>query len=120
MADFGTVIVKFWLNVSHAEQRQRFLARLDEPHKNWKFSAGDVRERGFWDDYMRAYEDAINATSRPWAPWYAIPADNKRHMRLTVARILLASFESLHLSYPVVDDDVRARFEEMRNLLESE
>ena len=120
LARNGTVVLKFWLNVSRDEQKQRFLSRLDEPEKNWKFSPGDVRERGHWDDYMRAYEDAINATSRPWAPWYAIPADDKRYMRLTVARILLASFESLHLSYPVVDDDVRARFEEMRNLLESE
>ena len=120
MARNGTVILKFWLNVSRDEQKKRFLARLDEPEKNWKFSPGDVRERGHWNEYMRAYEDAINATSRPWAPWYAIPADNKRYMRLTVARIILASFESLHLSYPVVDDEVRARFDEMRNLLENE
>ncbi len=120
LARNGTVVIKFWLNVSPEEQKERFLARLDEPEKNWKFSPGDVRERGHWSDYMRAYEDALNATSRSWAPWYAIPADDKHYMRLTVARILLASFESLKLSYPVVDDGVRARFDEMRALLEGE
>jgi polyphosphate kinase 2 (PPK2 family) len=73
--------LKFWLNVSKEEQRQRFLARIDEPEKNWKFSEGDVRERQYWDAYMHAYEEALGATSRPWAPWYAIPADDKRYMR---------------------------------------
>ncbi|MBT8130913.1 MAG: polyphosphate kinase 2 family protein, partial [Gammaproteobacteria bacterium] len=80
----------------------------------------DVRERGHWDEYMTAYEDAINATSRPWAPWYCIPADNKQYMRLTVARIVLASMEKLNLAYPEVDNKVRARFDEMRQLLMDE
>ncbi|MEJ2189449.1 MAG: polyphosphate kinase 2 family protein, partial [Acidobacteriota bacterium] len=88
LARSGTVILKFWLNVSKEEQRRRFLSRLDEPEKNWKFSSADVKERGCWDDYMKAYEEALNATSRPWAPWYAIPADDKRNMRVAVARIL--------------------------------
>jgi PPK2 family polyphosphate:nucleotide phosphotransferase len=120
LARNGTVILKFWLNVSKEEQRQRFLSRLDEPHKNWKFSSGDVEERGHWDDYMQAYDEALNATSRPWAPWYAIPADDKPYMRLTVARIIRQTMESLALEYPKVDKKERARFDEMRKLLESE
>ena len=96
----GTVILKFWLNVSHAEQRQRFLDRIDEPEKNWKFSEADVRERQHWDSYMRAYEDALAATSRPWAPWYAIPADDKPFMRVKVSEILCRTLEGLGLSYP--------------------
>ena len=78
----GTIILKFWLNVSKEEQRKRFLSRLKEPHKNYKFSMADVHERNFWMDYMRAYEEAISETSRPWAPWYAIPADDKPYMRM--------------------------------------
>ncbi|MET0047390.1 MAG: polyphosphate kinase 2 family protein [Sedimenticola sp.] len=120
MARNGTVILKFWLNVSREEQKQRFLSRLDEPEKNWKFAAGDVVERGHWDDYMHAYEEALNATSRSWAPWYAIPADDKPYMRLTVARIIRQTLESLALEYPGVDAKEKARFEEMRQLLESE
>jgi len=120
LARNGTVVLKFWLNVSKEEQRQRFLSRLDEPEKNWKFSAGDVVERGHWNDYMQAYEDALNATSRPWAPWYAIPADDKPYMRLTVARTIRQTLESLALEYPKVDDKEKARFAEMRQLLENE
>jgi PPK2 family polyphosphate:nucleotide phosphotransferase len=120
LARNGTVILKFWLNVSKEEQRQRFLSRLDEPEKNWKFSTGDVVERGHWDDYMHAYQEALNATSRPWAPWYAIPADDKPYMRLTVARIIRKTLESLALEYPKVDAKEWARFEEMREILESE
>lgn len=120
LARNGTVILKFWLNVSQEEQRQRFLSRLDEPEKNWKFSTSDVRERGHWPAYMDAYEEALNATSRPWAPWYAVPADDKRYMRLTVGRIVLAALEKLALSYPETDDATRARFTEMRALLEDD
>ena len=114
------MILKFWLNVSREEQRQRFLARLDEPEKNWKFSSGDVRERGFWKDYMRAYEDALNATARSWAPWYAIPADDKPYMRLCVAEIIVDSLKRLGLKYPEVRGEERQRFDEMRALLEGE
>ncbi|MDH3862274.1 MAG: polyphosphate kinase 2 family protein, partial [Gammaproteobacteria bacterium] len=85
LARNGTVILKFWLNVSKDEQKRRFLSRLDDAEKNWKFEPNDVKERRHWDDYMRAYEDALNATSRPWAPWYAIPADDKPYMRARVA-----------------------------------
>lgn len=120
LADTGTVVLKFFLNVSKEEQRQRFLARLDEPEKNWKFSVGDVKERGHWDAYMAAYEAALAATSRPWAPWYAIPADDKDYMRLAVAGIVADTLKGLPLAYPQVADADRARFAEMRTLLESE
>ncbi|MCB1760094.1 MAG: polyphosphate kinase 2 family protein [Gammaproteobacteria bacterium] len=118
LARNGTVILKFWLNVSHEEQRQRFLSRLDEPEKNWKFSTGDVRERGFWKQYMRAYQTALTETSRPWAPWYAIPADNKPYMRARVSEIIVRTLESLDLRYPEVSADERANFDEMRTLLQ--
>ena len=117
LARNGTIILKFWLNVSRAEQRRRFLARIDQPSKNWKFSAGDVNERKFWQDYMAAYEDAIRATSRPWAPWYAIPADDKPFMRLCVAEIIVESLKKLGLTYPNVGDDEKARFAELRAML---
>ena len=120
LARNGTVILKFWLNVSKEEQKQRFLSRLDEPEKNWKFAAGDVTERGYWDDYMHAYKELLNATSKPWAPWYAIPADEKPYMRLTVARIIRQTLESMNLEYPNVDKEEQARFDEMRQLLNSE
>jgi len=118
LARNGTVILKFWLNVSREEQKKRFLSRIEEPEKNWKFSAGDVKERGFWDDYMAAYQDALNATSRAWAPWYAIPADDKPYLRLAVAEIIVNSLKSLNLKYPEVGKKERARFKEMRELLE--
>jgi len=120
LARSGTVVVKFWLNVSKEEQRQRLIARIDEEDKNWKFSRRDVEERSFWDDYQRAYEAALNATSRPWAPWYAIPADHKPSMRLEVARILVATLESLSLQYPQLSPAELARLEECRVALESE
>lgn len=120
LARNGTVILKFWLNVSKDEQRERFLSRLDEPEKNWKFSAADVRERGFWDAYMNAYEQALAATSRPWAPWYAIPADNKHFMRLAVAEIVVDSLKSLGLAFPTVGAAERAKFDEMRRILKDE
>ncbi len=114
LARNGTVVLKFWLNVSREEQRQRFLARLEEKEKNWKFSTGDIRERAFWDKYMTAFETALTETSRPWAPWYAIPADNKPYMRLCVADILVRTLESLELSYPKVDAKKLAEFEDIR------
>jgi PPK2 family polyphosphate:nucleotide phosphotransferase len=120
LARSGTVILKFWLNVSREEQRQRFLSRLEEPEKNWKFEAADIAERARWADYMKAYEDALNETSRPWAPWYAIPADSKSFMRMTVADIVVRTLESLKLEYPVVDDAQRARFAALKKQLEAE
>jgi PPK2 family polyphosphate:nucleotide phosphotransferase len=115
----GTLVLKFWLNVSHDEQRRRFLSRLDKPRKHWKFSAADVREREHWDQYMEAYQDALTATSRPWAPWYAIPADDKPFMRMTVAAIVVEAMEGLGLEYPRVPDEDRARREEARARLEA-
>jgi PPK2 family polyphosphate:nucleotide phosphotransferase len=120
LARNGTVILKFWLNVSKQEQQQRFLSRIRTPEKNWKFSESDVEERRHWDRYMHAYEQALRATSRAWAPWYAIPADSKPFMRLTVARILLETLESMHLAYPELDEGGAARLAQMEQRLENE
>lgn len=120
LAKNGTVILKFWLNVSLEEQRQRFLDRIEEPEKNWKFAPADVNERRYWDDYMHAFEDALNATSRPWAPWYAIPADSKPYMRFCVAEIIVDSLKKLGLSYPKIGPAEKAKFKEMRKILEGE
>jgi len=120
LADSGTVVLKFFLNVSREEQRQRFLSRLDEPEKNWKFSVSDVKERGHWNDYMAAYQAALAATSRPWAPWFAIPADDKDYMRLAVAEVVVDTLKHLPLRYPEVVGAARARFDEMRSLLEAD
>ena len=100
LARNGTVILKFWLNVSKEVQRKRLLSRLDEHRKNWKFEPKDVVERRYWDAYMTAYEAALNATSRPWAPWYAIPADDKLYMQARVAEIIVAALQSIGLKYP--------------------
>ena len=120
LARNGMVILKFWLNVSKEEQRQRFLSRIEEPEKNWKFSASDVEERSYWKDYMHAYEEALNATSRPWAPWYAIPADDKPYMRVCVAETIVNTMKSLGLKYPTVDQKARLEIEEMRTVLEGD
>jgi PPK2 family polyphosphate:nucleotide phosphotransferase len=120
LARNGVVILKFFLHVSKEEQRQRFLARLDEPAKNWKFNAGDVKERAHFDDYMAAYQEALSATSRSWAPWYCIPADSKRFMRWQVAKIVSASLQKLGIGFPEVTPEERARFDELRRQLENE
>ena len=120
LARNGTVILKFWLNVSREEQRLRFLDRLNEEDKNWKFEPHDVRERQHWDDYMAAYEAALNATSRPWAPWYAIPADDKKEMRCAVAEIIVENLRALNLHYPVAGAAEASTFEQMKSMLESE
>ena len=110
LARNGTVILKFWLNVSRDEQKRRFLARLDNADKNWKFEPRDVVERRSWDDYMKAYEAALNATSRPWAPWYAIPADDKSYMQARVADIIIATLQSIGLRYPEPSHEDRQEF----------
>ena len=120
LADNGTIIVKFFLNVSLEEQRNRFLRRIDQPSKNWKFNEGDVRERQRWPDYMRAFEDALNQTSRPWAPWYAIPADSKPFMRLQVARIVQDTLESLGVDFPKIDDEARRELQACREALQAQ
>ena len=114
LARNGTMIVKFWLNVSKQEQKARFLSRLDVPEKQWKFNAKDVHERGFWDDYMAAYEDALNASSRPWAPWYAVPADSKPYARACVAEIIVEALASIGLEYPQPTAADRATFADAR------
>lgn len=114
LARSGTVVIKFWLNVSREEQRARLLARLEDPAKNWKFESGDLAERALWKDYMSAYEDALNATSRPHAPWYAIPADSKSFMRMTVADIVVRTLQSLDLKYPTLEKEELAKFDEMK------
>ncbi len=104
LAKNGTHILKFFLNVSREEQKQRFLDRINEPEKNWKFSMGDVKERGHWEDYMAAYADAIEETSTEKAPWYIIPADKKWFMCLAVSEIIVEALESMKLHYPNVSD----------------
>jgi PPK2 family polyphosphate:nucleotide phosphotransferase len=120
LADNGTIIVKFFLNVSLARQKHRFLRRIDKPSKNWKFKAQDVKERERWPDYMGAFEDALNETSRPWAPWYAIPADSKPYMRLQVARIVQETLESLGVDFPQIDEEAKAALGKCRALLEQQ
>ena len=114
LARQGTVILKFWLNVSKDEQRARLLERIDDPAKRWKFRAGDLVEREYWDDYLRAYEHCLNATSQPWAPWYAIPADDKHFMRWQVAKLVNDAFEQLDLDFPEPSKAVLAELEEAR------
>jgi PPK2 family polyphosphate:nucleotide phosphotransferase len=118
VARSGYVILKFFLNISKEEQAARFRRRIDRADKNWKFSEGDLEVRKQWDAYMEAYEDALNATSRPWAPWYAIPADDKPYTRMTVAGIVQASLDSLDLSYPEVDKEGRKRLQDLRKRIE--
>jgi PPK2 family polyphosphate:nucleotide phosphotransferase len=113
----GTVIRKFFLHVSQAEQKKRFLARLDEPEKHWKFSAADVAERRHWDDYMAAYESMIRATATPHAPWYVVPADNKWFTRLVVAAAVVKTLDDLDLRYPKVGKTKRAELAAARAAL---
>jgi len=115
----GTVILKFFLHVGKDEQKKRFLQRIDEPEKNWKFNAGDVAERAHWDDYQKAYEAAIRATATPEAPWYVVPADNKWFTRLVVVGAIGGALEALDLHYPKVNDDERRLLQEARKALES-
>jgi PPK2 family polyphosphate:nucleotide phosphotransferase len=117
LARSGTVVLKFFLHISLEEQRQRLLARLDEPAKRWKFSAGDIAERKLWDKYMAAYEDAIRATSRDDAPWYVVPADNKPFARLVVARAIVDALSRLDLKYPKVDAAALKEMEKIRTEL---
>jgi polyphosphate kinase 2 (PPK2 family) len=113
----GIVVRKFFLNLSKKEQKQRFLARLDHPEKNWKFSAADVRERECWDDYMKAYEEMVRHTASDDAPWYVVPADHKGFTRLVVAAAIVDTLESLNLSYPKVDTEKRKQLQAARELL---
>jgi PPK2 family polyphosphate:nucleotide phosphotransferase len=116
----GTIILKFFLHVSREEQKKRFFERLDRPDKHWKFSASDVQERRFWDDYMKAFEEAIRATASKRAPWYVVPADNKWFTRLLVAVAVVETIEKLELTYPVVDAKKKKELQDMRKALSRE
>lgn len=116
----GTTILKFFLNVSKKEQKKRFLERLDRPEKNWKFSPTDVAERQHWDEYMEAYEDAIEATSTDWAPWHVVPADQKWATRAVVADFVTAAINDLDLKPPEVNDARKAALAEARKILDAE
>ena len=116
----GTVILKFFLNVSKKTQKERFMERLERPEKNWKFSGSDLAERGHWDDYMGVYEDAINATSTKWAPWYIIPADSKWVTRAVVADIITSTLRDLDLKFPEVTEAQLKTLAEARKKLEDE
>jgi len=120
IANNGVVVRKFFLHVSRGEQKRRFMERLNEPAKNWKFSASDVRERGFWKDYMRAYEDVIRATATADAPWYVVPADNKWFTRVVVAAAIIDTLAGLDLHYPKVGKEQRKELAAARRALEAE
>ena len=120
LARNGTVVLKFFLNVSRDEQRRRFLDRIDTPRKQWKFSDADVAERRLWPAYMDAYQRALRATSKPWAPWYAIPADDKPYMRLTVARTIQHTLEALPLRYPSPSAEALGTMQAAREELEND
>ncbi|HVF48937.1 MAG TPA: polyphosphate kinase 2 family protein [Pyrinomonadaceae bacterium] len=120
LTDNGIHVLKFFLHLSKEEQKRRFLARIETPEKNWKFSLGDAKERGFWDEYMNAYEDMLRHTSTEHAPWHVIPADNKWFTRAAIADILVAKLKSLKLTYPTVSDEHRQELLNAKELLEQE
>jgi len=120
ITDNGIVVLKFFLNVSKAEQKRRFLARIDRPEKNWKFSASDAKERACWDDYQQAYEELFSHTSTEWAPWHIIPADAKWFTRMAVADIILDTLKKLKLRYPTVSEDRKQELLAAREILENE
>ncbi|MBD0327637.1 MAG: polyphosphate kinase 2 family protein [Pyrinomonadaceae bacterium] len=116
----GIVVIKFFLNVSKEEQKRRFLKRIMTPEKNWKFSLGDAKERGFWEQYMEAYEDMFNHTSTAHAPWHIIPADHKWFTRAAVADVVISKLKSLKLSYPTVSEEHRQNLLKAKEVLENE
>jgi PPK2 family polyphosphate:nucleotide phosphotransferase len=120
LTDNGVVLLKFFLNVSKEEQKQRFLKRINQPEKNWKFSVNDVKERQFWDDYMKAYEEMFSHTSTEWAPWHIIPADHKWFTRLLVSYFIYSKMKEMRLEYPTVTEKHRQELLKARELLEQE
>ncbi len=114
LAQNGTIILKFFLNISKKEQKKRFLERIDDPSKNWKFSLSDLKERAYWDDYQKAFEEAISNTSKSHAPWYIIPADDKWFARLAIASVIYREFGKLKLRYPEVTDTQKAELQKAR------
>ncbi len=117
ISENGTIILKFFLNLSRKEQQKRFLERIDDREKNWKFSFGDLKERAHWEDYQRAYQDAINATSTNHAPWYIIPADDKWYTRLVIAAVIYNQFNALKIDYPVLSESQKADLLKAREIL---
>lgn len=115
----GTRVIKFFLHVSSEEQARRFLDRIDEPEKNWKMSLGDIEERKYWDDYMKAYEDCLEATSKKQAPWFVIPADDKKNARLIISQVILEAFDDMELQYPEVSDAHRDELLRIKKDLEA-
>lgn len=113
----GTVVIKIFLHVSKEEQKQRFIDRIDDPEKNWKFSTGDIKERGYWDDYQNAYEDMIKNTSTKNSPWYVIPADNKAYARIGVASAIISALEQMDLAYPEVSAEKVAELQNIKKAL---
>jgi len=120
LTENGTLVLKFFLNLSRKEQKKRFLARIDEPEKNWKFATADFRERGYWDAYQAAYQEMLSHTSTPQAPWFVIPADRKWFTRLAVSEAICAALEGLGLAFPEVGDARRRELQEIRQALEAE
>ena len=120
LAENGTTVIKIFLHVSKDEQRQRLLDRINEPDKNWKFSAGDIQERKFWDQYMQAYEQMLEHTSQQDAPWFVVPADNKWFARFLISQIVLETLEKIDPRIPELAEEERAKLEECRRLLEDE
>ena len=120
LADNGMIIMKFFLHVSKKEQKKRFLERIDDPGKNWKFSLSDLKERGFWDDYQRVYGEVMSETSTEYAPWFVIPADDKWFARLAIASAIYRQFEKLDLSYPVVSEAQKAELQKAKAKLLAE
>jgi PPK2 family polyphosphate:nucleotide phosphotransferase len=116
----GTIILKFFLNVSKKEQKKRFLERIDDPSKNWKFSSADIDERQKWDQYMKVYEEAINATSEAHAPWYVIPADKKWFTRIAISKIIIETFKSMQLQLPELSVSEKLKLEDCRKRLLNE
>ncbi len=120
LAENGMLILKFFLNVSKGEQKKRFLERIEDPGKNWKFSTADLKERGFWDQYQKAYEDVISETSTEYAPWFVIPADDKWYARLAIASVIYRYFDKLDMEYPTVNETQKAALEKARIQLMAE
>lgn len=120
LTDNGMVILKFFLHVSKKEQKKRFLERIDDSTKNWKFSVSDLKERAYWDDYQKAYEDALSATSTDTAPWFVIPADDKWYARLSIAAVIYRQFEKLNLSYPEVSEKQKEELQKAKAILMEE
>lgn len=120
LSENGTLIIKFFLNVSKEEQKKRFLERIEDPLKNWKFSSADIEERKKWDDYMKVYEEAIQATSTEYAPWYVIPADKKWFTRIAVSKIIIQTFKAMKMDLPALSKEEKKKLESCREMLQRE